>query len=39
VKSEMVVLGSESGLDITDEVVAELIRTGSGSPAPASSPK
>ena len=37
-KSEAV-LGSEPGIDITDEVVAELIRTGSGSPTPASSPK
>jgi len=37
VKSDMVVLGSEPGLDITDEVVAEMIRTG--SPAPTSSPK
>ena len=39
VKSEMVVLGSQPGLDITDEVVAELIRTGSAVPAPSSSPK
>ena len=39
VKSEMVVLGSQQGLDITDEVVAELIRTGSAVPAPSSSPK
>ncbi len=37
VKSDMVVLGSEPGLDITDEVVAEMIRTG--SPAPTASPK
>lgn len=37
-KSEMVVLGSERGLDITDEVVAELIKSGAGSPpVPASS--
>ena len=39
VKSEMVVLGSQQGLDITDEVVAELIRTGSAVAAPSSSPK
>ena len=39
VKSEMVVLGSEQGLDITDEVVAELIRTGASVPAPSASPK
>lgn len=28
------ILGTEPGLDITDEVVAELIRTGSATPAP-----
>jgi Skp family chaperone for outer membrane proteins len=39
VKSEMVVLGSQQGLDITDEVVAEMIRTGTPVPAPSSSPK
>lgn len=39
VKSEMVVLGSQPGLDITDEVVAELIRTGSAVPTPSASPK
>ena len=41
VKSEMVVLGSEQGLDITDEVVAEMIKTGSAlpTPTPAPSPK
>ena len=33
-KSEAVVLGSEPGLDITDEVVAEMIRTGSSTPSP-----
>jgi Skp family chaperone for outer membrane proteins len=39
-KSDVVVLCEESGLDITDEVVAELIRTGGGSaPAPAVSAK
>ncbi|MEI8312034.1 MAG: OmpH family outer membrane protein [Verrucomicrobiota bacterium] len=32
VKSEMVVLGNEPGLDITDEVVAEMIRTGAPTP-------
>jgi len=31
-KSDMVVLGSQAGLDITDEVVAELIKSGAGSP-------
>ncbi|MEI6278319.1 MAG: OmpH family outer membrane protein [Verrucomicrobiae bacterium] len=39
VKSEMVVLGNEHGLDITDEVVAELIRTGSALPTPTPNPK
>jgi Skp family chaperone for outer membrane proteins len=39
VKSDIVVLGNEPDLDITDDVVAELIRTGSGSPAPTASPK
>ncbi len=39
VKSDMVVLGSQPGLDITDEVVAELIRTGAAVPAPTASPK
>ena len=39
VKSEMVVLGNQPGLDITDEVVAELIRTGSAVPTPSASPK
>ena len=39
VKSDMVVLGSEPGIDITDEVVAELIRTGSAVATPAPSPK
>jgi Skp family chaperone for outer membrane proteins len=29
-----IVLGTEPGLDITDEVVAELIRTGSATPTP-----
>ncbi len=39
-KSDMVVLGNEGGLDITDEVVAELIKSGAGSPpVPASSLK
>lgn len=39
VKSEVVVLGSQPGLDITDEVVAELISTGSAVPVPSVSPK
>jgi len=38
VKSEMVVLGSEQGLDITDEVVAEMIKTGSALPTPTPTP-
>lgn len=33
VKSEMVVLANEPGLDITEEVVAEMIRTGSPTPS------
>jgi Skp family chaperone for outer membrane proteins len=36
-KSDVVVLCNEPGLDITDEVVAELIRTGAAS-APAATP-
>lgn len=40
VKSDALVLCNEPGLDITDEVVAELIRSGDGHPpAPASSMK
>ena len=31
-KSDVVVLCEEPGLDITDDVVAELIRTGSPTP-------
>ena len=33
-KSDGVVLAAEQGLDITDEVVAEMIRTGSSTPSP-----
>jgi len=39
VKSDMVVLGSEPGLDITDDVVGEMVQAGGGTPAPASSAK